>query len=271
MKVMFFFRYLRAIFNGVAGWFGSKTDSLQENKNVMSATYDAAISNRNARLETVKNAVAELLGVEQERKNQIKELGARIEKLKQIKNGTQTAMQRRLDELKATGKTKEQIIADPEFAKHNAAFTDANNTLAEVQSRFDEKDADLKQKQALISQYKNELQKMQRANENLKNEKNEAIADVAIAQQQESINATLAGIPQDVADQDLEKARTARNRVVNRAKVTSELTGNDAKNDENEYLKMAENSKSAKELDSLLNWGDDKKEADLSPAKLPEN
>jgi hypothetical protein len=265
------FRYFRAMINWVKGWFGAGADSLAENQHVMGATYDAAIKKRDARFGIVKNAVAELLGIEQDRKVQLKELGARIEKLKTVKLGAQTAMQKRIDALKGT-KTKQEMLADPEFIKHKAAYDDASSTLTEVQERFDEKDADLKTKQKKIAEYKAELQGMQRANEALREEKQEAIADVGIAKQDEAINSLLNGIPQDTADADLQKAREARKRVVNRAAVTSEIAGNDAKHAENEYLAMAAQAQSTNELDKLLDFGDgpEKTEDAAAPAKLPE-
>lgn len=264
-------RLLRAIWGFCFGWMGSTSQSLEENKHVMAATYDNAIESRKTRYETVKSAVAELMGVCQERTLQVKELGKRITTLTGIKEGAQAAMQKRVDTLRGAGKSKDEILGDTEFLKHKAAFEDASSTLTEVKARFDEKDGDLKAKEKQIAQFKAELQQMQRQNDSLREEKQEALADVAIAQQQEAINATLNGIPQDTADQDLQKARDARKRVSNRAKISAELAGNDAKNAESEYLQYAEKNKANKELDSLLNWGDEtKKEETLTPAKLPE-
>jgi DNA-directed RNA polymerase specialized sigma24 family protein len=264
------FRLLRAMVGWVKGWFGSQSDAMNENVHVMSATYDAAIKNREARFKTVRDAVANLIGVEQERTRQVKELGDRIATQTKIKNGAQVAMQKRLDGLKAMGKSKEDVLADGEFIKHKKAFEDASQTLAETKGRFDEKDADLTKTKREIATYKAELQSMQRANEELKSEKHEAVADVGIAKQKEAIAATIAGIPQDTADSDLDKAREARRRVVNRADLTSELAGTDAKKDENEYLNYAAQGEANKELDALLDWGDEKKTEALDPAKVPE-
>jgi chromosome segregation ATPase len=271
MEGLAMFRLMRALWNLCFGWMGNTSQGIEENKHVMAATYDNAIQSRKARYDTVKNAVAELMGVCQDRTLQVKELGKKISTLTSIKEGAQAAMQKRVDALRAVGKSKEEIFGDTEFIKHKAAYEDASSTLSEVKARFDEKDSDLKTKEKQIAQFKAELQQMQRQNDSLREEKQEALADVAIAQQQEAINATLNGIPQDTADNDLQKAREARKRVSNRAHISAELAGNDAKHAESEYLQYAEKSKSNKELDSLLNWGDEpKKEGDLTPAKLPE-
>jgi hypothetical protein len=150
---------------------GSASDSLAENKHVMAATYDNAIAKRSSGSRSVKNAVAELLGIEQDRTGQLKELGERIAKLNTIKTGAQAAMQRRIDALRKEGKSKDEILVDGEFVKHKHAFDDASSTLTEVQARFDEKDADLKSKKKKIAEFKAELQGMQRANERLREEK----------------------------------------------------------------------------------------------------
>lgn len=263
-------KYLKALWFMVTGRFKAAAEALQENKHVMAASYDNAIAKTGDRFTTVKNAVAELIRVENDRKAEIKNIGTSVTQLNGVKQGAQIAMQKRLDLLKGQGKTKEQILNDPEFIRHKAAFDDASSTLQEKLDRMAEKEADLATRQKQIAQYKAELQRMQRANEALREEKNEALADVAIAQQSEAINAVIAGISTDTTDQDLAAAREARKRAQARATVTAELAGNDARVAESEYLKYASAAKSNTELDGLLNWGDEEGKKDLDPAKLPE-
>lgn len=266
------FRYLRALWYFVTGRFAAAAEVLQSNKFVMSATYDRALGKSEDRFNTVKNAVAELMSIEQTRLIEIKELGDKVDKLNKVKTGAQMAMQRRIDTLRGQSKNKDEILVDAEYIKHQAAYNDASSTLEEVKHRFDEKDADLKVRRQQIATYKAELQQMQRSTQALREEKNEAIADVAIAQQQEAINSTLAGITQDTTDKDLALAREARKKAQAKAQITSELAGNDARHAENEYLDYAKQSQANSELDKLLNWGDESsiKKEDLTPAKLPE-
>jgi phage shock protein A len=159
---------------------------------------------------------------------------------------------------------------DAEFVKHSAAFKDASSTLAQLEARIEEKEADLANRQKQIATFKAELQQMQRSQQRLKEEKSEALADVAVAQQMESINNVLAGISEDSTDKDLEAARKARERAKASAEIASELTGNDARAAESEYLTMAAGSQADAELDGLLNWGDEESDAKIANAKLPE-
>jgi len=262
-------RYLRALWYMLTGRFSAAAEALQSNKFVMSATYDKAIEKGADRFNTVKNAVAELMSIEQSRVQEIKELGDRAEKQNKIKSGAQVAMQRRINELKGQGKEKEQIQVDPEFIKHSAAFKDASSTLAEIEARIIEKEKDLETRKHQIAKFKAELQEMQRGQQKLREEKSEALADVAVAQQMESVNAVLAGISEDTTDKDLAAAREARKKAKAKAEITADLAGNDARVAESEYLTLSASSEADKELDSLLDWGNDEKSS-MEDAKLPE-
>jgi chromosome segregation ATPase len=187
------FKYIKALWYAVTGRFSKAAAALQENQYVMTATYDAAIKKQEARFKTVKDAVAELVTIEDQRIREIKEIGVKVDKLTRVKTGAQVAMQNRINELRVSGFTKEQIEADADFIKHRAAFADASSTLGESVKRMEDKETDLKERQKQLATYKAELQQMQRNSRNLTEEKQEALADVAIAQQQEAINATLAG------------------------------------------------------------------------------
>lgn len=262
-------KYFKALWLAVTGRFSAAAAALSENKFVMTATYDAAIKKSDDRLKTVTGAVANLLTIEQDRLAQIKDLTVRSNTLTKVKTGAHAAMQKRLDALKAEGKSKEQIVSDAEFVRHKSNYDDANSRLTSVEAEIDEKEEDLKRRQKDIATYKAELQRMQRDTEKLKDEKHEALADVAIAKQAEEINSVLAGISSDTTDNDLKNAREARKHAVSRSKVVSELAGNDARKSEDEYLSLANETQSSKELDGLLNWGEETK-TDLDPAKLPE-
>jgi phage shock protein A len=102
-----------------------------------------------------------------------------------------------------------------------------------------------------------------------KEEREEALADVAIARSMEAIDSQLAGLTMDSSDEELKEAREARNRAKTRAEIKSELAGNDASLAENEYIQLAAESEASSQLDNMLNWGESDQE-ELSPAKLPE-
>ena len=73
----------------------------------------------------------------------------------------------------------EEILADGDFLRHQSAYKDASSSVAEVSERCDDKETDLEERRGQIATYKAELQNMQRAQQDLKEEKSEAVADVA--------------------------------------------------------------------------------------------
>ena len=263
-------RYFRALWYMLTGRFSAAAEALQSNKYVMSATYDRAIEKGQDRFNTVKNAVAKLMSIEQTRVEEIKQLQSREEKYGKIKKGAHAKMQKRIDELRKDGKDKSAIMQDSEFVKHQAAYQDAASSLKDVEERIDDKEADLEERRGQIATYKAELQSMQRDQASLRTEKNEAVADVAIAQQAEAINAVLAGISEDTTDKDLQAAREARKAAKAKAKITADIAGNDARLAENEYLEAATGSEVDEELDALLDFGDESPATGLADAKLPE-
>ena len=263
-------RYLRALWYMVTGRFSAAADALQSNKHVMSATYDRAIEKSQERFHTVRDAVAELMGIEQTRLQEIKALQDKEGKLEKVKKGAHAAMQRCIKQLQGQGKSKEEIQADGDFMKHHAAYKDASSSLEEVTSRIDEKEADLEERRKQINPYKLELQKMQRAAKELKEEKSEAVADVAVAQQAQAINDVLNGIAEDTTDKDLASAREARKKAKAKASISAEMAGSDAEMAENEYLELAAGSEADAELDDLLDWGEADEADSKADAKLTE-
>lgn len=263
------FRYLRALWYAMTGRFSAAADALQSNKHVMTATYDRSIAKSAERFQTVRNAVASLMGIEQTRILEIKALNADLEKHEKVKSGAQVAMQRRIDAMKAQGKTKEETQEDPEFIRHHGNYKDAASTIGRIHEQLKDKEEDLKEKKHQIAQYKLELQQMQKMQQSLKEEKQEAIADVEIAKQAQEINDVLNGISEDTTDKDLAAVREERKKAKAKAKISVELSGNDARIAENEYLELANSSVADKELDDLLNWGEESTPK-MEDAKLTE-
>lgn len=270
------FRWIRALFHWVGGIFGGAADKLQANPHVMAATYDAAISKQAARFEIVQNAVADGMALKEKRVMEVKSLTDKADKLTKIQQGAAAMAKKLTEQLKAKGVSLEDIKKNPDFIKHMGAYQDASSSLADVEKQIKEKETDIEQRTTQLSNFKAELQQMQRNNAKLREEKVEAIAETQIAQQNEAVNKVLSGIAQDTTDDDLASARQARDRAKARASIVSELAGNDAKVAESAYLQYASNSEHADAFAKLV--GLDEPEvpavetpaAVLEPAKLPE-
>lgn len=265
------FRWIRAWIYKLTGFFGDKADEMQADRHVMAATYDNSIESKIKRFDTVKSAVAELMGIEEQKITTLNELNKRVAKYEQVKAGARNMLQKLINRLRQENPsiTEAEIKRHPEYLKHSSAFADADRSQKEVEERIAEVESDLEARRGQIATYKTELQGMQRSIKKLKEEKHEAIADVQIAKHAEAVDNVLNGLSRDTTDQDLEAARAARARAKNRAKISASLAGNDAEAQESEYLQYAADTEATSKLDGLLDFGEtDKSSKDA--ALLPE-
>jgi len=264
-------RLFRAIGYYIGGFFSSISGRMSGNRHVMAATYDQAVDNSKATYDQAAAAVANLIGVEEERTLQVKNLTARSEKLTLIKASAAGKAKDLADRLKSEGKDVAAIKAHPDYIKHMAAYNDASSTLTEVDAQIDSKMAEIEDLKQRLAKYRVQLQKMQRATQGLKEEKQEALADMAIAASEQRANEAITGLAQNNIDSDLEKVRETRRQARNRAKVASEMAGNDAAIAEEEYLNYARQTEATSEFDALIGLSDEPtSKVALDPAKLPE-
>lgn len=263
------FRYFRALWYFCTGRFSAAAEALASNEFVMAATYDASIEKSQQRYNTVRNAVAKLVGIEQEKVAKVKTLTEKFQTLEKVKQGAAGKAKSLADQLKAQGVPVDQIKKNPEYLKHMAAFQNAATSAKDVENDIQSLENELEGHRGQISQYKIQLQNMQRSNKDLQEEKQEAIADVAIAKEMQAVNDVLNGLTEDTVDKDLVAARKARQNAKAKAHITAELAGNDARLAEAEYIDFAANNDASSEFDALIGLTEDT-ETSLDPAKLPE-
>lgn len=263
------FKYFRALWYMVTGRFSAAAEALQGNQYVMAATYDASIEKSEERYHTVRNAVAKLVGIEQDRVEKIKTLSEKCERLEKVKAGAAGKAKALAEKLKGEGKSAAEIKQHPEYLKHMGAFQNAATSLTEAEGDIEELEVELEGHRKNIAQYKVQLQNMQRSAKDLKEEKQEAIADVAIAKEMQAVNDVLSGVAEDTVDKDLQAARQARKDAKAKAKITAELAGNDAALAEDEYVNFASSNDASSEFDDLIGLTDNDA-SDFDPAKLPE-
>lgn len=266
-----FWRYLRAFGYMFTGRFNKMSDALAENEHVMAATYDESINKSKSRYHTAKTALAELIGIEKELQIGITEHETKITNLTSLRSGAQIKMQNTIDAMRTAGKIREEIMVTKEFLSAKEAFDSAAMKLDAENAALDKKKNKLVERRASIAQRKVDLQKIERTAQDLEAEKQEALADVATAKQEQAANALNNPMSTDTTNADLERVRKARNRVVAMGEISSELAGTSVSSNDEELLTLAAQSNASKQLDGLLNWGDDNKKETLAPATLPEN
>jgi predicted nucleic acid-binding Zn-ribbon protein len=264
------FRYFRALWYFCTGRFSAAAETLASNEFVMAATYDASIEKSQKRYHTVRNAVAKLVSIEQEKVTKVQALTEKFQKLEKVKQGAAGKAKALAEQLKGQGQTNDQIKKNADYLKHMAAFQNAATSATDTENDIQGLEKELDGHRAQIAQYKIQLQNMQRSNKDLQEEKQEAIADVAIAKEMQAVNDVLNGLTEDTVDKDLIAARKARQNAKAKAHITAELAGNDAQLAEAEYVDFAANNDASSEFDALIGLTEDDTDSNLDAAKLPE-
>lgn len=266
------FKYFRALYYFMTGRFAAAAEALHSNQYVMAATYDKSIEKTGDRYNSLRNALSKLIGIEQDKVERVKSLSSKLIQYEKVKVGATAKAKDLANKLKSEGQTIEQIKANPEYLKHITAFQDAASSAKDTETEISEIEKDLEVQKKQISVYKVQLQQMQRSKKQLEEEKQEAIADVAIAKEMQKVNDIISGVAEDTVDKDLASAREARKQAKNKAHIAAELSGNDAEAAQAEYINFAAEHDVTSEFDALIGLVEEpkKEEENLNPAKLPE-
>ena len=259
-----FFRSLGYLFTGRVD---SARQDLSRNPHVIQATFDRVISDKKARINQYKDAVARMIAQEENKKARVKQLTDEIVHLGRLRDGAAAKARLLVDRLRGQGVGMEQIKADEEYRRSLAAFNDFTSSLKEKEEHIADLEGDLREIEGTVANHKVQLQALLREIDKIKQEANETVADVITSREEEEINNMLVGIGQDRTSQELEEMRALRQQSKARATISRELAGTDTKAMENEFLEYARTSVASDEFDRLIGLAE---EADTSTADTAE-
>jgi phage shock protein A len=271
-------RWLKAMMYLFTGRLDAARRALDTNPHVVRAKYDDIIREKVSSIHTYKQAVAGLIAQQEGKMAKVKTLTAEVERLERLKAGALAKAKQSVAKLQKDGKAKEEIQRDADYRKCLSAFNDFSSTLNEKQDRITELEQDVDQYRQRIGEHKVQLQGLLREIESLKSESADAVADMITAKQEKEIGDTLAGIAKDGTAEELQRMRQLRQEVKAEARISKELSGVEAKSQEEEFLEYARTSSADSEFDALVGLSEAKdagpreKESrgPEGPSKLPE-
>jgi phage shock protein A len=167
---------------------------------------------------TVRNAVANLMAINEEKKQEIEHLTKLIKELETKKIGA-------VRKFKETNDVKYQDI----FKEYSAQMLKAQEKL-EANKGFVATNTEN------IEKYKRQLIILQTKIEELKTQENQAVADITSSRQVTKLNELLAGLSTDVNMQGIEAIEDARKKSLANAKLSTELSGTSKKEIDEELL-----------------------------------
>jgi hypothetical protein len=229
-------------------------ENLDMNPHVMNATYDEILEQKNERIHHYKDAIAAMVHSNENKKQILKNLTEDVQRLEKLKKGAAAKAKK---VAKQHNGEKAACMADPEYVKCQAAYSDFTSTLAEKLERISGLETDIEEKLKNIEGHKIQIKTLIRDRKKIMEEKHEAVADVQGAQHEKEIADMLTGIANDTTSKDLQRMRDMRGRALANAKVSGELAGLDTDRDEAEFLEEIASSEANNEFESLMDFNEE--------------
>ncbi|HIQ21355.1 MAG TPA: hypothetical protein EYH34_09010 [Planctomycetes bacterium] len=266
-------RYFRALGYLLVGKIDAARTALSTSPTVVRATYDAILREKKKRIQQYKDAVAGMIAQEEKKKAELRRQSDELARLEKLKEGA-AAMARRVVE--KHGGNVAAIKGDPDYMKCQAAFKDFNSTIEEKEARVAELEEDIRALSSSIAGHKIQLETLHREIEQIRQEREETVADIITAREEKELADMIAGISEDRSSQELQELRELRQRAKAGARVARELAGTDAKRTEEEFLEYATRSSADTEFDRLIGLAKESSEAtgqreEEEGPKLPES
>ena len=172
---------------------------------------------------TVRNAVANLMAINEEKKQEIESLNKMIKELETKKIGA-------VRKFKETNDIKYQDV-----------FKEYSSQLLKAQEKLESNKGFVATNTENIEKYKRQLLVLQNRIEELKSQENQAVADITSSRQVTKLNEMLSGLSTDVNMQGLEAIEEARKKSIANAKLSTELSGTSKKEIDDELLAAGSN------------------------------
>ena len=246
-------RWFRSLGYFLTGRVDSSRRGMDTDPHAMRAKYDEVIRDKTTLIQQYKQAVAGLIAQQEGKLSKLRELGEEVQRLETLKSGALAKAQQRVGELKGQGAGKDAIQADEDYRKCLSGYNDFSSTLEEKQRRINEHEHDVKEYGTRIKEHKLQMQEALREIDKVKAEAADAVAEVISAQQERDLADAVSGIgDQDTSGEKLSELRRLRHEITAEARVSKELSGNDAKVQEAEFLEYARASQNNSEFEALV-------------------
>ena len=227
-------RFFRALGHMLTGKIDANTKGLNEDPHVVRARYDELIARKRRSILQVRDAVAGLIRNVERKQAELRNTNEEIAKKERLMSGAK-AMAAKL----AKDKSREEAQQDPEFVKCMKAYQDFKSSLELLGQRKESLEQDVVQTEQDSKGYEVQLQSLHRELQDLVDERERSVADVAMARETRAAGEALAGIANDGTADDLRRLRETVAQAKAESTVTSRLAGTDTAKQEAEFLEMA--------------------------------
>jgi flagellar biosynthesis chaperone FliJ len=261
----------RTIWYKVLSVFGVVDKKLRVDPGVVGQKYDNYIQKLRNDIDNYMNAVSSMMSLHEKKKRDFDDTQKRIEKLTQKKAGAFKLAQKLSAELVGKGKNPDEIKQDPEIIKYMGYYRDFSSSLQSEIERVESLQEELQSSSKNIKSYQLKLLEMKRKIDEIREQKEKAVADVITAKQEMNLNKLVAGLSTDASQREIEDIGKDIADLKNKAKLTSIVAGTEGMLDEVAMEEAGRSSEAEKEfMDMLLGPQDKTKKAAIKDAKSAE-
>lgn len=199
-------RYIVTLGGLIGGDIDSRTDNLLSTPAGIKATFQQTRQSWTKQYAEVREAVAQLMMVLEQKRSA-------VEKLREKNEDLQVRMKGAVQKFKETNEPKYQ-----------QRFTELYNEQQALTAEQDKVDDEIRDLQGKVAQYKEKLNDMQKRIQDLKKQEADAIADIVSSKQIISLNDRLNNLSIQLDDRNLESVQERRESLKAQAKLSESLT-----------------------------------------------
>ncbi len=228
-------RYIMTLGGLIGGDIDSRTEEMLSTPSGVKATFQQTRDNWTKQYGEVREAVAQLMMVLEQKKSQ-------VDKLSQQMKDNETRLRGAVQQFKATNDTKYQ-----------QAFTEIYNRQEAHKAEQEQLNAEIMDLQGKVNQYKQKLAEMQKQIAELKKQEAAAIADIVSSKQIISLNDRLNNLSTQLDDRNLQAIQERRESLKAQASLSESLATGDVEHHmEEELMKAGMQSEAADVFAAML-------------------
>lgn len=227
-------RKARYILNAADEQFTGSVDGI-------AAAFDIQKDSMVEQFQGLRDAVAQIEGVMEDKRSRLEKLNDRESELLQKREGALALAE------------KAQDANDlRELEKHSAAFERFENEIADIEQKQDQLKSEIEESSQAMDRYMLQLTEMQAEIDKLDQQKAGAIADFVSSKEIIALNDRLMNLQSSVDRGPIEAVLKANKDLTAKARVTNKLVGADTKVQDREYAKAGKTSTAKSKLEELL-------------------
>ena len=238
------YRYITTLGGLIEGKIDQQTDGMLTTPEGIKATFEKTRKNWIKQYGEVREAIAKLMMVMEQKKQQVAKTSEDIHMVN-------TKMKGAVEKFKETNDHKYQ-----------EAFNELFQTKNDLEARQDRLDGEIKELHGKVEKYKEKLQEMQDRIKKLKKQEAEAIADIVSSTQIVNLNDRLNDLSTQLEDRNLQAIEERRRTLLAEAKLSDDLGQDRSAEMEKELLNAGMNSEAADLFTAMMAEDKDKKSAD---------